>query len=158
MKELAKSYEAGWFRESRNGWLTHFTILRLSIKSAIRVETQKIAENSFASPASHGRRFRRGTLFQVQNGHKRTGHPWPSLRQRPSTMLSFRGASRVASRMIVNMGGRGTCRAIGLRKLAAQQELRPPGIGRLDHGPKSATAPAGIVQHIGHYSIKRDIG
>jgi hypothetical protein len=40
------------------------------------------------------------------------------------------------------MGGRGAGRAIGLWILAAQQELRPPGIGRIDDGPKSATAPS----------------
>lgn len=43
--------------------------------------------------------------------------------------------------MIANMGGRGAGRAIAPRRLTAQQQLRPPGIGRLDELPNFATAP-----------------
>ncbi|MEZ6033389.1 MAG: hypothetical protein R3C17_09870 [Planctomycetaceae bacterium] len=46
----------------------------------------------------------------------------------------------MSSPMNVNTGGRGYSLAIAPRKLMAQQELRPPGIGPLDEFPKSATA------------------
>ncbi len=54
--------------------------------------------------------------------------------------------------MIVNMGGRGSCRAVGPRKLTPRQELRPSGIGSLDDLPKSATAPpADVCRFVSEY-------
>jgi ribosomal protein S18 acetylase RimI-like enzyme len=47
----------------------------------------------------------------------------------------------VQSRVIVNMGGQGSCRATAPRNRSARQEPRPPGLARWYHLPKSATAP-----------------
>jgi hypothetical protein len=63
--------------------------------------------------------------------------------------------------MIVNLGGRGSCRATALRKRAARQEPRPPGIALRCELPKSETAPDSIGEpafakaHLSHLTEER---
>ena len=57
------------------------------------------------------------------------------------------------------MEGRGSCLADALRKLTAQQELRPPEIGRFDDLLKIATAPrqSEFCRHAGQAARIRDM-